>query len=346
MRRICLYVGSATSPNVARLVSNLHRMLKDRYRVDIVSGRPDELGVPATDVGVKTYDPPTLLRGAAALRRYAAENDPTALVQITDPPVHGTVVGAVAARSGIPAVYRYAGDRFYEYRVAQGPERLSALVLGSGLGRLGLALADRFIALGPTGRRRLIARGVKPEDVSVLPPTIDARPFREARPAALDLPEGRKVALFVGRVSRLKGRDTLEEAIPAVLRRRDDLQFVFVGPAERPVDVPAWCRDRVTEIGAVPPPKVPEYMQAADVLVHPSLTDGIPRVVMEALAADTLVLARDVGDVAYVTENTFRTDSEFIERLCTFEELPTDDVERFTTEALKPDYLRFFERFG
>jgi len=345
MNPICLYAGAATSPNVARLLSNLYELLNDRYPIDIVAGRPEELHLDAPEMDICTYEPPTLLGGRSGLARYASENDPSVIVQVTDPPVHGTVVGTVAARQGIPAVYRYAGDRFYEYRVARGHQRVTAFALGSVLGRVPLLLANRYIVLGPTGRRRLIARGVDPNDIIVLPPTIDPEPFRDAVPVSHGVPPDRKIALFVGRVSHLKGQEVLEDAIPAVLRRRDDIHFVIVGPANDDFAVPPWCCDRVTQVGPVPPEEVPGYMQVADVLIHPSLTDGVPRVVMEALAAETPVLARDVGDVSSVTDNTFDTDEEFVERLCSFDELPLDDINPFTTTALAPRYRTFFEQF-
>jgi glycosyltransferase involved in cell wall biosynthesis len=255
------------------------------------------------------------------------------------------MVGGVAAIEKTPFVYRYSGDRFYEYRVAQGTTKLTAFALGELLGRVPLYLADRCITLGPNGRERLVARGVDYDDVTVLPPAVDPGPFEAPAPATLDVPSDRKIALFVGRLSRLKGIETINRSVPRVLQRRDDIQFVFVGDDERRPAVPERFENHLTIVGRVPPEDVPGYMKAADVLVHPSLTDGIPRVVMEALAAGTPVLARNVGDVASVTENTFETDDEFVERLCSFEDLPLDDISPFTVEALTPRYREFFEQF-
>jgi len=68
-------------------------------------------------------------------------------------------------------------------------------------------------------------------------------------------------------------------------------------------------------------------------------------VVLEALAAETPVLARDVGDVASVTDNTFQADGELVDALTDFETLPLDDVTPFTVDALAPRYRDFFERF-
>jgi len=344
-RPICLYAGSAASPNVARLLSNLYHMLECRYEVDIVAGRADRLDLYVPNTHMVDYGVPSIRAGMDALNNYVETTDPAVLVQVTEPPIHGTVVGTVARWQDVPWVYRYSGDRFYEYRVLRGVERWKAFAIGSLLGRVPLQLADEHIALGPTGLRRLVARGARADNITILPPAIDPAPFDQAEPAELDVPADRKIVLFVGRLSYLKGKDTLETTIPAVLECRSDLHFVCVGSVEEELDLPPEYRDHVTLVGAVSSELVPGYMQAADVLVHPSLTDGIPRVVQEALAAGTPVLARDVGDVAVVTDNTFHTDTDFVEQLCSLEDLPTDDIRPFTRDVLAPRYREYFSRF-
>jgi glycosyltransferase involved in cell wall biosynthesis len=87
-------------------------------------------------------------------------------------------------------------------------------------------------------------------------------------------------------------------------------------------------------------------MAAADLLIHPSLTEGVPRVLLESLAVNTPVLARDVGDVESVTDNTFRTDDEFIEHLTELEDVALDDITPFTQKNLTPVYQRFFEQLA
>lgn len=320
-------------------------MLSPTHEIKIVGGQLGEIGLTIPESALRTYEPASIESGTKSLIRYAEESDPDVLVQITDPPVHGTIVGYVGKVTNTPAVYRYSGDRFYEYRVARGWSRLTEFVIGGVVGRLPLALADQFIALGPVGRRRLIARGVAPTDITILPPTIDIEPFETATPTSLDIPPDRHVALFVGRMSYRKGRQSLEAVIPRVLSEREDIQFVCVGSSDVDLDVPAGCQTNITLTGRVPPDIVPRYMRAADVLIHPSLTDGIPRVVLESLAAGTPVLARAVGDVASVTDNTFQTDEELVRKLLQFEELSLDSVAAFTRAEAGEGYRQFFRKF-
>jgi glycosyltransferase involved in cell wall biosynthesis len=346
-RPICFFTGGTIASNVVRLLNNLGQMLSKEREIHLVTTSPSEHGLSiSTYYTVNEFDCRNTLMGSlSALRTYLGVHQPACLVQLTRPPIHGTIVGTAARRSEVPFVYRYSGDRFHEYRVAQGTTRLTAFAVGELLGQVPLYLADQYITLGPTGRDRLTARGVNFDEVTILPPAVDATPFREAKPADINVPAERHVALFVGRFSHLKGITTLEQTIPKVLAHRDDIQFVFIGEEEREPDIPEQFREHVTLVGRVPPETIPAYMKAADVLIHPSLTDGIPRVVMESLAAGTPVLARNVGDVASVTENTFETDEEFVERLSSFENLPIDDISPFTVEALAPRYRAFFKQF-
>jgi glycosyltransferase involved in cell wall biosynthesis len=150
------------------------------------------------------------------------------------------------------------------------------------------------------------------------------------------------VVLSVGRIDRLKGFDLFREAIPAILDRRDDLQFIFVGPQQESFEVPHRHEDRVTLIGAVPPAEIPKYFSAADLYLHPSRTEGLPRVLLEALFAGTPGLATSVGEIPSVTDNTFETTEELVEAVVTFESLRVDDSSVYSRERRQEDFIQFF----
>jgi len=338
---LAVFTGSATLANVGHVLEDINSMVPGEHHLIAT----DEVSARETDYVVFGRDFSATLRGAfRALSEYLDTHDPTVLLQITDPPIHGTLAGFLARRHDVPFVYRYSGDRFYEYRVARGRDRIVAFGLGAVLGRIPIRLATQHIALGPTGKRRLIARGVAPDRITTLPPAVDLARFDSPDPPPLEVSDDRKIVLFVGRLSHLKGVETLERIIPCALDRRDDLQFVCVGSIEQELDMPQHVRDHVTLVGRVSPDAVPGYMALADALIHPTLTEGVPRVLLETLAVGTPVLARDVGDVASVTDNTFRTDMELLDELTTLESLPIDDITPFTREHLAPAYQLFFEQ--
>jgi glycosyltransferase involved in cell wall biosynthesis len=347
---LCLFLGGADSFNVGQTTQNIARMLSHHFDIHLVTTEPDMLddNVLAETEIFGEDSPSTRFGEVSALSGYFRENDPAVATHISEPPIHGTILTVLASRHDVPAVYRYSGDRFYEYRVGRGRKRLLWFGLNNVLGRVPLLLADAHITLGPTGKSRLTERGVDAERVSVLPPPIDQSRFDGANelPSPLSaVPDERSVALFVGRRSYLKGFDTFDATIPKILERRNDLQFVFVGDGERIPQVLDQYADHVTIVGRVPPESIPTYFHHADLLLHPSLTEGLSRAVLEAVMCDTPVIVRDVGDMASVTTNTFTTDAEFVELVCGFESLPLDDPEPFSMAKLQEQYKSFFAQF-
>jgi glycosyltransferase involved in cell wall biosynthesis len=115
-------------------------------------------------------------------------------------------------------------------------------------------------------------------------------------------------------------------------------------PTHKP-RLPEEYRDHVTVIGAVPPEQMPRYYALADVLLHPSLTEGLPLVLIESLLSEVPVIAREVGDIPDVTDNTFADNEELKKLLCNIEEIPLDDGTRFDLNNLATDYKGFYATF-
>ena len=160
--------------------------------------------------------------------------------------------------------------------------------------------AVRLIAVSSGVRRALIETlGAPPERVRLLSCGVDAQRFRPGSQAAaraqLGLPpEGRRV-LFVGRTTRAKGIDLLA----ACAAELGEIDFDLIGPGANaksrplPLALPN-CHVR----GIRPHPEIPLWLQACDLLVLPSRTEGTPVTVLEALATERPVVAADVGSCA------------------------------------------------
>lgn len=343
-KTIGIYVGRFTSFNVRQTVRNIGRMIGDEFDLHLVTSCPDAF--PGyTDHGYRVYsevEGDTLRAEIRLLRRYLDTQSPDIVTHIGDVPVYGNIIAALKGDDS-KFVCRYSGDLFTEYKHESGLEAAKIFLLKNGFGRIPMRYADRVITMGPREKRRIVDRGLPAPAVKILPPPIDRARFESpGKPPELDVDEMGPIALFVGRVSRLKGAETLERAVPAILERRPDLKFVFVGERQFEFDFPDRYEERVWFTGRVPPDEVPAYFDAADVYVHPSLTEGVSRSVLEALACDTPVVVRDVGDLAYATSNIFTTDDDFVEMVADFENLAVDSCAKFTTSALEPKYVSAF----
>lgn len=346
MTRLCFFAGSKSAFNILFDTLNFGWILQDDFELDLLTTNPGDLE-PLTEffeIYGSSY-PSSRTGEARALYNYLEHNNPDAIVNVVEPSLHGTLVGTLAARYDLPFVYRYSGDLFDLYRVSHGWRKPAQFVLNNIIGRVALTSADSFISLGPTGKKRLIDHGALPSAVTVLPPPIDASRFDNPGMPSLPVPDDRNIILYAGRRSKIKGMNDMNTAIPEVLKRRDDLQFVFVGSHGIEPDVPARYQDHITMVGRVSLGEMPPYFAAADLLVLPTYNEGLPRVITEALSAGTPVVARDVADISYATDNTFDTLDEFIDMISSFEELPLDDATKFSRTALKKDYVEFFSQF-
>jgi glycosyltransferase involved in cell wall biosynthesis len=118
----------------------------------------------------------------------------------------------------------------------------------------------------------------------------------------LDWPRESIVAIYVGGLVEIKGVRELAAAAEPLLNKHERFRLVCVGagPAQ---DELVGLRDRLMREGAVmlpgrvAPAEVPRLLQAADFLVLPSHSEGMPQAVLEAMNCGLPVVATRVGGV-------------------------------------------------
>lgn len=107
--------------------------------------------------------------------------------------------------------------------------------------------------------------------------------------------------LFVGRFERRKGVEELNQVLKQ-LSQRHSFSFTFVGPIPeaKKVNIP-----EVNYLGSVSEEdQMRAIMQQHDILVCPSHSEGMPNVIVEAMASGMAIIATDVGAVSeMVSEN-------------------------------------------
>jgi glycosyltransferase involved in cell wall biosynthesis len=98
--------------------------------------------------------------------------------------------------------------------------------------------------------------------------------------------------LFVGRYDRLKGLPELYAAIPE-LKMSDKCIFTFVGPIPKSQQLQ---KENVKYLGVIyDENELKDVYDEHDVLVCPSISEGMPNVIMEGMARGLVIIATDVG---------------------------------------------------
>jgi glycosyltransferase involved in cell wall biosynthesis len=254
------------------------------------------------------FYPPGLLRGAHAwcmwqgVRREAARLvdcfRPDAVLSYWTYP-DTAVAARLARRAGIPCVAIVGGSDVLSIDPAapRAAGRRTARVLGA---------VDRIAAVSDTIKDRIVALGVKPGSVHVLPAAVDKTIFfpgsRRAARGQLDIPLESKVLVWVGRMVAVKGLSTLLDAVADVSARFPELRLYLVGdgPLRRSLEsrvAAAGLAARVTFTGRVAHRDLAPYYRAADVTVLPSHWEGMPNALLESHACGTPFVASAVGAI-------------------------------------------------
>ncbi|MDD1774322.1 MAG: glycosyltransferase family 4 protein, partial [Methanobacterium sp.] len=113
---------------------------------------------------------------------------------------------------------------------------------------------------------------------------------------------------YVGRLSPEKGVLNLVKAIPSIIDEREDLKFMVIGEGKLRPEIEKYIEDNQLDEslqlkGWVSHDKLGEYLNDFKVLILPSYTEGLPGVILEAMACGTPVLSTAVGSVPDIIED-------------------------------------------
>jgi len=186
-----------------------------------------------------------------------------------------------------------------------GDWRTATRLYGSGARQVLAPLADR-VALAAIRRVDAVrtistyttglARAVGVEPAATFPAFMDLDPFLGP---TVPLPEQRR-ALFVGVLERYKDIDGLAAAWALAAPRLPGVSLRIVGTGSRPHVVEGIRRDLPDQVEwtpTVPNREIPALLDASTVLVLPSRSEGLGRVVVEALCRGRPVVATKVGGI-------------------------------------------------
>jgi glycosyltransferase involved in cell wall biosynthesis len=213
------------------------------------------------------------------------------------------LLGRLAARrQGIPAIAVSRGWTGEDWKVRW----------YEALDRWALRWMDRVVCVSESQGRRVIQAGVPPERTMVIPNAIRTERFHHPDPSdrrvLLDF-FGQNCSAIVGSAGRLspeKGFSILVQAARKVIDANPSVGFILFGSGT----LEEALRRQIEAAGLgerfiLTPfrPDLDRFIPHFDVLAVPSFTEGLPNVVLEALAAQVPVVASTVGGIPELIED-------------------------------------------
>jgi glycosyltransferase involved in cell wall biosynthesis len=172
-----------------------------------------------------------------------------------------------------------------------------------------LARAERIVTEDENTRQALLRMGCRKELIRLIPSGVDVEAASQARAPAVDVRQGKAgpVIGYIGRVDPRKGTQYLIAAMPRVLRRFPDAVLFLAGGSRHEYDREVrslierlGLNSCVRLLGRIPGDILP-YYKLADLVAIPSLSEGIPITLGEAMAAQIpVVITRLPGVTPFV----------------------------------------------
>ena len=209
----------------------------------------------------------------------------------------GVAVQRVCHKLGIPVMLTALGCDLNRY--ARLPARRRPI-------RQALVETGKVSVLNQQMAKKCLDLGVSPQKLCIIPNGVNLGQFSIKDPQtcrlALGLPADGKIVLFVGSLVEVKNVENLIRAFKLVTEGRKNAKLVLVGSGHLHDDLLLSARslgigEFVDFVGQVNHELLSDWMNAADCLCLPSIREGHPNVMMEALACGVPVVASLTGSI-------------------------------------------------
>ncbi len=230
------------------------------------------------------------LRAMATARRFDA-----VLAFWTDP--DGTVALRFAREIGVPCGIIAGGSDILLLTENQARRRVISATLRT---------ADHIFAVGSRLVDRAVELGASAERTTNFLCGVDLTRFgpgdQMAARATLGLDPSGPLLLWVGNMLPVKAPERAIEALALLRSEWPELRLAMLGhgplrPSLEALAAARGLRDKVLFPGPVTHERLPLWYQACDAFVLPSRSEGVPNVLLEAMATGRPFVASDVGAI-------------------------------------------------
>ncbi|MFH1776261.1 MAG: glycosyltransferase [Candidatus Omnitrophota bacterium] len=162
-------------------------------------------------------------------------------------------------------------------------------------------------------KNKIIKLGVEPHKIMTITLGVDTEIFniqeRQDCRKKLGINQNSFFILFAGYLRRIKGVEYLIKAIDILCKNSiNNINLIIIGHGKLENKLKNMVKgyelsDRISFVGSIENTALPIWMNAADLFCLPSLSEGWPNVLMEALACGVPIVASNVGGIPEIVND-------------------------------------------
>ena len=173
-----------------------------------------------------------------------------------------------------------------------------------------------------------------------------------------------QIFLHVGRITKAKNQIILCKVFDRLIKEGKDVVLVIAGsPEEKYIydNIKFYFSDRIIYLGERS--DIPELLANADAFCLPSIWEGMPIALLEALSVGCIPICAPVGGIVDVINSgdngllsVDSTEEEYYKTICTFMTMPNEkksmmrnaalnSFNRYSMDTCSHDYMKIYEKY-
>lgn len=162
-------------------------------------------------------------------------------------------------------------------------------------------ITDSVVVLSQSWKK-FFSSLVSHHKITIIPNGVNLMDFNQKTTIEdeFQFPKTSIIVSFLGTLSRDKGVNDILKAIPLVIKNQKNCVFVFAGRIEQDIYNPSKImdiKDHVFFLGEIFGVKKIKLLLATDIFLLPSYVEGLPIVLLEAMAASLPIISTPVGAI-------------------------------------------------
>jgi glycosyltransferase involved in cell wall biosynthesis len=206
--------------------------------------------------------------------------------------------------AGVPVIIASVHDN---YRTDKRPKRRI-------MNRILSKITDKIVAVSEDVKEDIIRYdSIDPSKIEVIPNGIDVERFNPEKNTAnirkeFSLEEDDIVIGFIGRIVPAKGLEYLLNALPYLKEEFKSIKLLIVGEGSLVEELKERAKknnifDNILFTGKRR--DIPEILASINIFVMPSIAEGLPNALLEAMAMGKPIVTTEVGGIPEIVKNGF-----------------------------------------